>query len=268
MTVEQRQNLALSGDVEAMIFLADFNLHSRSLTDGEEAEKYENEAKKWFQMAADYGEPYAVYMLCVYKMSEASQAETEISHIGAESVKEKWLEAYTLCSRLSDYFQQKKQGMEKLKYADVLSRLKKCIYRLAIYKFCTNENADDILSCLVDVEDPKVAVFRGVVLFNKAAAPNEYNDALNLMMHILDADYISAEKTDIEFELFAYAAVNLSKCCALGLGMAKNVNMGFDVLTYGKHYIETEKGLNIVRDELKLYECQADDERKYVGGLK
>ncbi len=120
----------------------------------------------------------------------------------------------------------------------------------------------------MDVEEPKAAVLRGVVLFNKAAAPNEYNNALNLMMHILDADYISAEKTDIELELFTYAAVNLSKCCALGIGMAKNVNMGFDVLTYGKHYIETEKGLNIVRGELKLCECLTDDGRKYVGGLK
>ena len=265
MTTEEQESLAMSGDVESMIRLAEFNLYCRFDANGDEAEKFENEAIKWLEIALTYDEPYAAYLLSKLKISRANKADADSSDMDLENAIKQWAEAYNLCERLCEYFQANVQGLEKIDYEEVMANLRESSYKLALCKFFSGEPKDDVLTYLVDVENPKVAILRGVVLIDIASTKQKYSDAVNLMMRIFDENYIGAEKTGLEYKLFAYAALNLSQCCRLGQGIPADVSMAYEVLTHGKNHIKAQDALNVVDRELKLYEQQDNGEYNYAG---
>lgn len=265
MTTEERQMLAMSGDVESMIRLAEFNLCCRLNVNGDEAEKFEKEAMKWLDMALTYDEPYAAYLLSKLKISRVYKTDADSSDIDLENAKKQWAEVCNLCERLCEYFQVNAQGLEKIDYNEVMANLRESTYKLALYKFFTGEPKGDVLSYLVDVENPKVAILRGVVLFEIANTEQKYSDAANLMMRIFDEEYITVEKTELDYRLFAYAALNLSRCCRIGQGIPADVSMAYEVLAHAKNHIKTQEALKMVDRELKLYELQGNGEYNYAG---
>lgn len=260
MTVEEAKSKAEYGDVNAMVALGDYYMN-------QEPESVDD-AEKWYEMAANHGEPLATKMTVLLKRVQASVGEAMENVIGTGDVKNRWQETYIWCLRYISVLQNVNGLPDFFNHAEAEKWRSEAAYKLSLYKYATDDYKDnEIPELLAGINDDRAAVLLGVVLFEKAATNSEYTVSYRHLSRIVDNDeYLASQKSKWEELVFCQSTMFLSICYREGnfVGIEANLENAMNILKFAKKHIKDKDYIAMLDKQLSHYKPKLFGGYKYI----
>lgn len=251
MTIEEAIQKAENDDVGAMIALGDFYFQE---------EKDNEQAVKWYEMAAKHKVVYAIHMTVLLKLISAQAAMLIAKQVeyGVQFAMEDWKSVYEWLAEELECINNNVPGSESLKIEDSIEKFKEASYNYALCCYFLGDYAT--ASALIsDFDNTPSIILYGSCLIQLGENGKDMANAIKTLTPVIcDREYVAASKSALEEDAYRIAGIMLSRLHRI----AGNMEPAVELLTFMSNAVRRDNNKQAISDELSHYQ------KKLFGGYK
>lgn len=254
MTINEAIVEANSGNVEAMLAVADFYAKSEELGNGMEM------ALQWYEKAAETGNVYGMEMAGITYMISAS---TSLAIGAFADSLEEWNRAFEKFHLLVQY-----EGYSLEKKRDIKKKAQQCIYK-TIYCNVLLKRYEDALYILERISFKNVSkemMLKGICLYHMAEETENYEEVYDILRYFESKSALSCLKdasNELEEMILSEGYIALSLFYRIGIaGVERDIDRAYSLLSMVADKIKGKMADEFIQEELSHYK------KKLFGGYK
>lgn len=251
MTIEEAIQKAENNDVGAMIALGDY--FSREEKDNEQA-------VKWYEMAARHKDVYAIHMTVLLKLISAHSGMLVAKQVefGVEFAMEEWKSVYEWLAEELECINNNVPGTERLKIEDSIEKFKEASYNYALCCYFLGDYAT--ASALIsDFDDTPSVILYGSCLIQLGETNQDMANAVKTLSPVIcDREYVAAAKSALEEDAYSITGILLSRLHQL----AGDMESAVELLTFMSNAVRRDNNKQAISKERNRYQ------KKLFGGYK